>query len=53
MDKKPKISPRDTYIFDDDVMDELENFETTAVLDDTDLRRFEDFDSDDEISGQG
>ena len=53
MDKKPKISPRDTYVFDDDVMDELENFETTSVLDDTDIRRFEDFDSDENPGGQG
>jgi hypothetical protein len=52
MDKKRKINPRDTYIFDDDVMDELENFETTSVLDDTALRWCETHGSDEDGPGQ-
>ena len=31
MNPKRKVKPRDTYIFDEDVMDEMENFEDTIV----------------------
>ena len=38
MSSKRKIHPADTYILDDDVMDEMENFDSTAILDDTQVR---------------
>ena len=33
MDSKRKIDPTDTAVLDDDVMDEMEDYEATAVLD--------------------
>ena len=35
MGKKAETNPADTYVLDDDVMDEMENLEATVVLDDT------------------
>ena len=45
MDSKPNNDPADTYIFDDDVMDEMENPEATVVFDeipDTDDDKLQD-----------
>jgi hypothetical protein len=41
MDGKPKINPADTYVLDEDVMDEMENFDATSVLDDTQVNMVE------------
>jgi len=36
MDAKQKPTFADTYVLDEDVMDEMENFESTQVLSDSD-----------------
>jgi hypothetical protein len=35
MDAKKQATYADTYVFDDDVLDEMENFDATQVLDES------------------
>jgi hypothetical protein len=47
MDMKPKISPNATYIFDDDAIDEFDEFSLSTILDESEFVEALDDDEDD------
>jgi hypothetical protein len=52
MGRKPKVDLTDTYVMDDDVMDEMENLEATTVLIDGLDEEFDQADDPSEVDDQ-